>query len=65
MKVEETKLLPVAERCLTAAEHAELDAAFQANRDPLGPDGGREAIYERLFTRIVTHAPAPIGVGPG
>jgi hemerythrin-like domain-containing protein len=63
MKVEETKLLPVAER-IGEADRAQLDAAFRENRDPLGPDG-RQAVYERLFTRIVMSAPAPIGVGPG
>lgn len=62
MRVEETKLLPVAAK-LGDAERAELDAAFRANRDPLGPDG-RQNAYERLFTRIVMQAPAPIGVGP-
>jgi hemerythrin-like domain-containing protein len=64
MKVEETKLLPVAELRLRDTDRAELDAAFRTNRDPLGPDG-RQAVYERLFTRIVMSAPAPIGVGPG
>jgi hemerythrin-like domain-containing protein len=64
MKTEETQLLPVAGRCLTAAERAQLDTAFQANCDPLGP-GSRDKSYERLFTRIVLHAPGPIGVGRG
>ena len=45
------------------ADRARLDAAFRTNRDPLGP-GGRDGTYERLFTRIVMSAPAPIGVGP-
>ena len=64
MKVEETQLLPVAARLLTQADLAELDAAFQENPDPLAADG-RQSVYDRLFTRIVLHAPAPIGVGPG
>jgi hemerythrin-like domain-containing protein len=63
MKVEETELLPVATRCLTQADVAELDAAFQGNSDPLGPEGPR-SIYQTLFTRIVLQAPAPVGVGP-
>lgn len=62
MKVEEMQLLPAAV-ALGTADRAQLDAAFGANLDPLGPDGHQNA-YERLFTRIVTHAPAPIGVGP-
>ena len=64
IKTEETQVLPVAERCLTAAERAQLDTAFQSNCDPLGP-GSRDKSYERLFTRIVLHAPAPIGTGSG
>ena len=63
MRVEETQLLPVAQQRLDARQHAALDAAFQANADPLGPDG-RQPIYDRLFTRIVMRAPAPIGLGP-
>jgi hemerythrin-like domain-containing protein len=63
LRTEETHLLPVAESCLGPAQRNELDAAFQANRDPLGPFGP-DAPYQRLYTRIVMHAPAPIGVGP-
>src|SRR5690606_27917515 len=62
MKVEEMQLLPAAV-ALGTADRAQLDAAFGANLDPLGPDGHQNAC-ERLFTRIVTHAPAPNGVGP-
>lgn len=62
MKVEEMQLLPAAV-ALGDADREQLDAAFRSNRDPLGPDG-HQSIYERLFTRIVMHAPAPIGVGP-
>jgi len=63
MRTEETQLLPVAEKLLTPADWAELDAAFQASRDPLA-GGVRDPSYDRLFTRIVMTAPAPIGVGP-
>ncbi|MFC5498720.1 hemerythrin domain-containing protein [Caenimonas terrae] len=63
MRVEERELLPAAERALSAADWAELDAAFSADRDPLA-GGVREAQFDRLFTRIVLQAPAPIGVGP-
>jgi hypothetical protein len=45
---------------LRAADRAELDAAFAAARDPLA-GGQRDAVYERLFNRIVAEAPAPIG----
>ncbi|MEJ8838656.1 hemerythrin domain-containing protein [Ramlibacter sp. AN1133] len=64
MQVEETHLLPQAARVLTPAQHAELDAAFAAARDPLAA-GGREPIYEELFDRIVQQAPSPIGLGQG
>lgn len=64
MRIEETELLPAAERLLSAADWAELDRAFSTDRDPLA-GGKRDAAYDRLFTRIVLSAPAPIGVGPG
>ena len=63
MRTEETQLLPVAERLLSPADWAELDKAFATDRDPLA-GGARDPCYNRLFTRIVLSAPAPIGVGP-
>ena len=63
MKTEETQLLPAAEQLLTAADWDELNAAFEADRDPLA-GGVVDPHYDRLFTRIVLTAPAPIGVGP-
>ncbi|WBY03033.1 hemerythrin domain-containing protein [Ramlibacter tataouinensis] len=62
MQVEERQLLPVAFERLGRSEQAALDAAFEAARDPLA-GGRREAAYDELFSRIVMHAPAPIGVG--
>lgn len=62
MRVEETELLPVAERLLTSADRQALDAAFNEQRDPLA-GGHRNAEYEALFTRITQKAPAPIGLG--
>lgn len=63
MRTEESQLLPLAEKVLSAGDWAELDHAFQQNRDPLA-GGLRDPCYDRLFARIVRHAPAPIGVGP-
>jgi hemerythrin-like domain-containing protein len=63
MRTEETELLPAAERLLDAADWLVLDAAFAAQRDPLA-GGVRSPCYDRLFSRIVLTAPAPIGVGP-
>lgn len=62
MRTEEAHLLPAAQKVLSVDDWTELDAAFQANRDPLA-GGVRDPSYDRLFTRIVLTAPAPIGVG--
>jgi hemerythrin-like domain-containing protein len=63
MRVEEQQLLPVALELLGDAEWHELHEVFRNQRDPLA-GGERESGYDRLFTRIVLKAPAPIGVGP-
>ena len=63
MRVEETEVLPAALKTLDADDWKALDAAFAANRDPLADNSAREPQFERLFTRIVTNAPAPIGLG--
>jgi hemerythrin-like domain-containing protein len=63
MRIEETEVLPVAERVLGEAQWAELDRAFEINRDPLA-SGVRDPSFDRLFTRIVLTTPAPVGVGP-
>ncbi len=62
MRCEETRILPVAERLLDKSEWAALDAAFETRRDPLA-SGSHDPVYDRLFSRIVLHAPAPIGLG--
>jgi hemerythrin-like domain-containing protein len=63
MRKEEHGVLPLARIHLTALDWQEVDAAFAANADPLqgGAEGRR---FEQLFTRIVSLAPPPIGVGP-
>lgn len=62
-RTEENELLPLAEKCLTAADWAEIDAAFAGHTDPLlGAEAGAE--YDDLFRRIVNLAPRPLGVGP-
>lgn len=63
MRREESELLPIAQRLLSPADWVQLDAAFLAEPDPLGP-GARDPSFDRLFTKIVMTAPAPIGVGP-
>lgn len=61
MRREESELLPLAERLLTAEDWRVIDEAFDSNRDPIA--GIHERDFEALFTRIVNLAPAPIGFG--
>ena len=63
MRLEETAILPEAEKSLDAADWQELDAAFATNCDPLTGKYPRDPLYDRLFTRIVMTAPEPIGLG--
>ncbi|MFP3506118.1 hemerythrin domain-containing protein [Burkholderia sp. SIMBA_062] len=52
--LEETLILPAAERLLTRDDWAEIDAAFETNRDPF-EDERLEGDLERLFS-IIVHA---------
>ena len=63
MQLEESIILPATEKGLDSADWRELDAAFASNCDPLTGQYPRDAVYERLFTRIVMKTPAPIGLG--
>jgi hemerythrin-like domain-containing protein len=63
MRLEEAEVLPLAERLLTDADWAELDAAFMQNRDPLTYRDGEDE-FRPLFKRILMTLPAPIGLGP-
>ena len=60
---EERLILPHAERVLTPADWATLDAAFMQNRDPLTRREPDDA-YRPLFMRILMTLPAPLGLGP-
>lgn len=62
MRLEEAVVLPAAQRALLPDDWRAIDLAFGANRDPL-TNAQRDPLYDRLFTRIVMRAPAPIGVG--
>ena len=64
--------LPEAEAHLDEADRRELDAAFTGHVDPLVAAHQRQQgatapahdpAFDRLFTRIVMRAPAPIGLG--
>ena len=63
MRLEEAEVLPLAERLLTDADWAELDAAFMQNRDPLTYRDGEDE-FRPLFKHILMTLPAPIGLGP-
>ena len=62
MRTEESELLPLVQTRLKTAQLGELDAAFEASRDPL-TGGKRDPDYDALFSRIVQYAPNPIGLG--
>jgi len=54
---EEGAILPAAQRYLTEADWAEIDAAFEQNRDP-NFGGETEKEFRHLFSRIVNAAEA-------
>lgn len=62
MHVEETVVLPLAERVLSAAEWRELDSAFSQNRDPIA-NYDTDGPYRPVFQKILMHLPAPLGLG--
>ena len=63
MRLEEDVVMPLAEQRLTEADWQPIDAAFQANEDPLFGARPREE-FRKLFALILNRAPAPVGVGP-
>ena len=63
MRLEESVVFPAALAVLTPGDWQEIDAAFATNCDPLTGKYPRDPVYDKLFTRIVTRAPAPIGLG--
>jgi hemerythrin-like domain-containing protein len=63
MRLEESAILPAALKVLSESDWRELDAAFETNCDPLTGKYPRDPAFDRLFTHIVTRAPAPIGLG--
>jgi hemerythrin-like domain-containing protein len=61
MRKEEEKLLPLAERVLTSEDWAAIESAFAGNEDPIADL--REKDFVKLYQRIVSLAPEPIGLG--
>jgi hemerythrin-like domain-containing protein len=63
MQLEEAVIIPVAKEVLSATDWDELDPVFASNCDPFTGKYPRDPAYDRLFYRIVSQAPAPIGLG--
>jgi hemerythrin-like domain-containing protein len=61
MRKEERVLLPIAEAALTDADWKVIAAEFERNEDPIADL--REKDFADLFSRIVSIAPAPVGLG--
>ncbi len=62
MRREEDVVLPLAERALAGTDWIEINAAFEANDDPLsGVD--TKTSFDSLYSRIVAITPAPYGLG--
>jgi hemerythrin-like domain-containing protein len=62
MRLEEHTIMPLARKHLTADDWKEAEQAFATRMDPLQ---GADALDARaLFSRIVSIAPPPIGLGP-
>jgi hemerythrin-like domain-containing protein len=62
MELEDSEMLPLAERTLSEDDWRDVEFAFAENRDPLTGHKPSEE-YQELFDRIVEQAPAPIGLG--
>ncbi len=63
VQLEEQKILPAACEHLTDADWAAIGRAFEDNEDPIF--GLRPQLeLDKLFTRIVVHAPQPWGLKP-
>ena len=61
MRKEEKQLLPLDERALSEEDWRAVDDAFAGNEDPIADL--REEDFDKLFQRIVSLAPDPIGLG--
>lgn len=66
MRLEESVILPEAEKVLTDGQWKALNAAFEKNCDPLTGKYPHDPVYDRLFTRIVMQqARSSVGLEPG
>jgi branched-chain amino acid transport system ATP-binding protein len=64
MRSEETEVIPLAQKYLTAADWTEVDAAFLEHTDPLLGSAAEQDDFRDFFRHIVNLAPPPLGVGP-
>lgn len=67
MILEEREILPLIRECFTEEDWAFANAGFGMSQDPMG--GTRRAAgeedFDRIFSKLVQAAPAPIGLGLG
>lgn len=61
MRREEHDVIPRAERALKPEDWADIEAAFAGNADPIADL--RNSDFSSLYQRILTLAPAPVGLG--
>lgn len=62
MQIEEQEVLPLADSMLSEADWVMIDAAFEERPDPAtGRTPSQE--YQKLYEKILEHAPAPLGLG--
>ena len=61
MRREEHDVIPRAERALKPEDWADIEAAFAGNADPIADL--RNSDFNALYQRILTLAPAPVGLG--
>ncbi|MDX9837530.1 MAG: hemerythrin domain-containing protein [Azoarcus sp.] len=67
MLLEEHAILPLVKKYFTAEDWAEAAAGFRENADPMAGTGdpATHEDFQRIFSRLVAAAPAPIGLGGG
>jgi hemerythrin-like domain-containing protein len=61
MRKEEEEILPLAERCFSPGDWDAVNRAFDVNKDPVADIKERD--FQTLFSRIVSLAPEPVGLG--
>jgi len=65
MQTEERVVIPQALKTFSEDDWSQLNAAFAKSGDPLAKTLRGDPQYDRLFTKILMHAPEPIGLGRG